>query len=238
MGYPQVPTHYPGPEPPRRVPLALVIAAVAAAVALVAAAAGYVGYRVVTGTLAARQRSAAATPTTGPTTGPTIGPTTGPTTPPATVEPTGPDTAGPAPTAVGMVDVTAVAGQDRAVPVAEMFDSYFGGIDSNHPRQALAEYDPAGVVDPADPDQASQFAQATATTNDSAIALVGLGADPTGRGAVQARVLFTSRQAAGYGPPDDPNETCTRWDITYVLTDDPTAGYRILDDARHSDAAC
>jgi hypothetical protein len=94
------------------------------------------------------------------------------------------------------------------------------------------------VVDAADPDQASQFAHAVSTTDDTDVSLVGLDSDPTGRGAVRARVLFTSHQSAGYGPSTDPDQTCTRWDVTYVLTYDQIAGYRILDNSRHASSAC
>lgn len=237
MVYPQLPTHYPAPEPPHRTPVALIVVAVVAAVAVIVLGAAYVGYRVVTGALAARQHPVAAT---------TTGQPSGPGEPAQTTEPepTGPAPTGTGtapetvPTAVGLVDVTAVAGQGDAEAVAEMFDSYFRGIDDGDIPQALAEYDPAGVVDPADPDQASQFARAVATTRDDGISLVGLGGDPTGRGAVQARVTFTSHQAAGYGPASDPEETCTRWDVTYILTYDRSAGYRILDNARHDDEGC
>jgi hypothetical protein len=34
------------------------------------------------------------------------------------------------------------------------------------------------------------------------------------------------------------DQTCTRWDVTYVLTYDQTAGYRILDNSRHASSAC
>lgn len=144
----------------------------------------------------------------------------------------------PAPTAVGMVDVSAVAGDARAVPVGRMFDTYFGGIDSGAIDQALRVYDPAGVVDPTDPAQAAAFARAVATSSDSDVALAELGDDGTGQGAVGARVVFTSHQAAGYGPPPDTGQTCTRWDVTYVLSYDATAGYRILGNSRHTSTGC
>jgi hypothetical protein len=64
------------------------------------------------------------------------------------------------------------------------------------------------------------FADDISTTQDSDVVLLWIGDD--GSGAAQAQVTFTSRQDPGFGPRARPSETCTLWDITYLLTQ--TAG--------------
>jgi hypothetical protein len=46
--------------------------------------------------------------------------------------------------------------------------------------------------------------------------------------AVFAVTRFRTSQPAGLGPARNPYETCTRWLMTYAITDRPQAGYRIL----------
>jgi hypothetical protein len=143
-----------------------------------------------------------------------------------------------APSTVGIVDISAVNYQPQATPVGQMFDTYFTGINQKNYAQALRMYDPAGVVDPADPDQVNTFSQAISTSTDSGVALTELHQDTTGQGAVEARVVFTSHQSAGYGPDPFPEQSCTHWDITYVLSDDQSVGYRILGNSQHNNSAC
>jgi hypothetical protein len=152
-----------------------------------------------------------------------------------------PTTGAPTPTrpaTVGMVDIRSVNGDPRAVDVATMFDRYFSGVNDKDYQRVLAVYDPAGVLNPGDSAQAAAFSRAVSTTTDSDVTIVELGDDTTGAGAVQARVRFTSHQASGYGPKTAPQQTCTTWDVTYVLTFTRTAGYRILRSSRSSNAGC
>lgn len=43
-----------------------------------------------------------------------------------------------------------------------------------------------------------------------------------------AKVTFCSTQQPGYGPPERKAETCTDWDIAYVLSVAADGGYRIV----------
>jgi hypothetical protein len=141
------------------------------------------------------------------------------------------------PTAVGIVDIGAAAGDARAVLVGRVFDAYFSGINTKDLGRTFAVFDPSGVVNPNDADQRSGFAEGVATTQDTNVRLVGIG-PPTGNGAaLTARVTFVSHQAAGYGPARNPDETCTDWDITYSLTNG-AGGYLILSSSVNSSGPC
>jgi hypothetical protein len=156
-----------------------------------------------------------AAPTVAPTTdGPTVDPTVEP-----TVDPTTP-TVDPAPTAVGMVAIDPTVTDPRAAAVAELFDAYFSAVNAHDTRRAVSAYDPAGVIDPTNADQVATFERETSTTEDSDVALLAVEDDPSGAGgaAVRARVTFTSRQDPGFGPRGRPSETCTHWEVAYVLT--------------------
>jgi threonine dehydrogenase-like Zn-dependent dehydrogenase len=68
------------------------------------------------------------------------------------------------------------------------------------------------------------------------VVLVGL--RPSGSQPVRkAEVTFRSHQAAGYGPSDAPNATCTNWDITYALTQ-PAGQYLIDKVISATDSGC
>ena len=58
--------------------------------------------------------------------------------------------------------------------------------------------------------------------------LESLGSGDGGAVAVTARVAFRSTQAAGMGPKGSENETCTRWQVTYSLSEPGTHQYRIV----------
>jgi hypothetical protein len=153
--------------------------------------------------------------------------------PPATSAPSSPSTTKPgsaAPTKPGSVGVVAIdpaVTDPRAVDVATMFDSHFAAVNAKNYAKAIAVYDPAGVINPNDPGQASDFQRAVSTTTDDQIVLRSVGADPAGRGVLAARVTFRSNQQAGYGPSERPDETCTAWDVTYTLSQ-PGGAYKIL----------
>lgn len=140
----------------------------------------------------------------------------------------------PSETSVGMVDVTSASGGLDARPVAELFDAYFQGVNSRDWETVLALYDPAGVVDATDPEQRRTFTDNMGTTMDYDVRLLEV---QSAGSQVLARVAFRSEQARGYGPKDDPDQTCTLWDITFVLT--PYGdGYRILRPDRHTYWEC
>ncbi|AGL18929.1 hypothetical protein [Actinoplanes sp. N902-109] len=129
------------------------------------------------------------------------------------------------PVAAGMVAYDPVAQRSDAASVAGMLDTYFQAIN-NHDWPALLDlYDPAGVVDPTDPDEANSFTYKMSTTQDTDVRLRSIST----RGELtDARVTFTSRQDPSFGPRRDPDETCTRWDLTFRLTRWEATGYRIL----------
>ena len=133
QGFTRYPTHYPAPEPPHRTPVGLIIAAVV----LIGLGGGYVGYRIITGTLAARHQ---ATPTTAPTT-----------TQPVQPAPSGTATPAPEPTAVGMVDDVRImiAAVIASVLLMMLFAGPIGRFVSDHPTikmLALAFLVVVGVV--------------------------------------------------------------------------------------------
>jgi hypothetical protein len=173
-------------------------------------------------------------PTTGaPTTAPGTG-TGGPTSAPSTAEP------GPAspstPSSVGLVAIDPTVSDPRAADVAAMFDTHFAAVNAKDYVRALSVYDPAGVINPNDSRQASDYQRAISTTSDDQIMLRSVGPDTSGRGVLAARLTFRSSQQAGYGPRERPNETCTAWDVTYTLSQ-PGGTYKIFA-GQATSAAC
>lgn len=132
------------------------------------------------------------------------------------------------PETYGVVDFSRVSGDSRALGVAMMFNEYFSGINSGNYFQALGVLDPAGVVNPNDQRQVERFVKGVSTSLNSDIVLYSLATDTTGAGALRAGVRFVSSQAPGYGPQGSENETCTRWNLTYTLTERTSGEYRIL----------
>ncbi|WP_327009929.1 hypothetical protein OHA72_23475 [Dactylosporangium sp. NBC_01737] len=110
-----------------------------------------------------------------------------------------------------------------------------GEEDRSGPGPAL--YDPAGIVNPNNPKSVTKFSNDVATTYDDDITLRSVTADTTGKGVLQARLTFRSRQDAGKGPVGRPEETCTRWDVTYVLSR-PAGRYLIRAGNGASSAPC
>ena len=142
-------------------------------------------------------------------------------------------------TSVGMIQIAAAFVADaRSAAVASMFDSYFTGIDQKDYQAALAEYDPAGTVNPNDAQQAQSFEQGVSTSNDTNIVLVNIGPADQTAPATSAEVTFQSTQAAGMGPLDAPSETCTKWQLTYVLTQSTNGSYLIYNVSSATDQAC
>jgi hypothetical protein len=142
------------------------------------------------------------------------------------------------PSAVGSVGISDNISVDSAVTaVAGMFNTYFTGINDHNYQQATSVYDPNGIVDPNDSSQVAQFAKGVSTTSDSSITLVNV--TPSDGSMVQtAEVQFTSNQQAGFGPKDNPESTCTNWDVTYTLTLGSSNNYLINSVSSASDSAC
>src|SRR6266508_922708 len=93
--------------------------------------------------------------------------------------------------------------------------------------QALALFDPSGFLNPNDPAQVKSFTEGVSTSTDSQVVLRSITDDAAAEGDLDVRLTLQSHQAAGFGPPGSPDETCTNWDITYQLRP-AGGGYRIL----------
>jgi eukaryotic-like serine/threonine-protein kinase len=227
MSGPPAYLQYPPPKPPRRMHGWII--ALAALVILVPAAA-VAGVAV----LRSHHTPAAAPSTKGPS--PSANPT--PTSAPSTDSPTpAPTTEQPTanPTTVGVVDIAAVAGDPRATAVGRMFDTYFSAINAHDFATAVQVYDPSGSINPNDANQRQTFANGVSTTTDSAAAVQSIG--PNGS-AVPVRITFDSHQQAGYGPKGRPNETCTHWDVTYLLSSPSADQYKILKASKATNRPC
>lgn len=161
------------------------------------------------------------------------------TTPEASTAPSGtaPSSAS-SPSVVGIVDISNGAIDDpQAVDVARMFNTYFSGIDDHNYRKSLSVFDPSGIINPNDPSSLPKFAAADSTSDDTHVVLVNV-KPADGAQASSAEVTFQSQQAAGYGPSGAPNQTCTRWEITYHLTISSPGRYQIYDVTNDVHNAC
>ncbi|MFC0533333.1 hypothetical protein [Phytohabitans kaempferiae] len=119
------------------------------------------------------------------------------------------------PDGVGIVGVHTANDDPNLIAVAGFFDRYFRAINDKDWAAVLSLYAPEGVIDPGDERHRASFIKAMSTTRDEDIHVVSVDStvDP-----VIARVRFVSNQSRGYGPKNRPDETCTRWDVTYALT--------------------
>lgn len=143
------------------------------------------------------------------------------------------------PTSVGTVQIASgIVTDSRSAAVASMFDAYFAGIDQKNYPAALAEYDPAGTVNPNDPQQAQSFEQGVSTSDDTNVVLASIGPAGQTSAATSADVTFQSTQSAGMGPPDNPDETCTEWQVSYVLSQASNGSYLIFNVSSATDQAC
>jgi len=138
---------------------------------------------------------------------------------------------------VGIVDVSAVAADPRAPAVGRVLDVYFSGINAKDFTRALSVFDPAGVLNPGNPDHVGKFAHDDGTSVVSAVVVHGISDDPTRAGAVTVSTTFQSTQASGYGPRGRETETCTRWTVAYTFTASTGGVYLILRGDSQS-AAC
>jgi eukaryotic-like serine/threonine-protein kinase len=145
------------------------------------------------------------------------------------------DSSAPPPGPVGLVDVSAVATDARASDVGSMFDAYFSSINAKQYDQAVQLYDPSGSINPNDANQRQAFAKGVATTTESAVKLLSIGADGD---TVPVHVTFVSNQQPGYGPKGRENETCTQWDVTYALRSPAAHQYRIFRATKATSQPC
>jgi serine/threonine protein kinase len=151
---------------------------------------------------------------------------------------TGNSTAGDSTTAApaaGIVAYDPVAERSDAASVAGMLAAYFDAVNDHDWPALLALYDPGGVVDPTDPDEAARFTYDMSTTRDTDVRLRAI---RTSGNRTYARVTFTSHQEPSFGPKRNRNETCTRWDITFRLAAWNATGYRILGSQDSSNKPC
>ena len=143
------------------------------------------------------------------------------------------------PTSSGMVQIASDLVTDpRSTAVASMFNAYFTGIDQKNYPAALAEYDPAGTINPNDAQQAQSFEQGVSSSDDTDVVLASIGPAGQSTPATSAEVTFQSTQTAGMGPPDDTAETCTKWQLTYVLSQASNGSYLIFNVSSAADRAC
>ena len=143
----------------------------------------------------------------------------------------------PTPTAVGVVQIdSSLVGDSRAVQVATLFDTYFSDITAKNFDAVFQLYDPSGDINTNDPQQRDAFVKADQTSRDDDGTLTAL--SPAGPGpATTADVTFRSQQAAGYGPGNNPDQTCTMWSLTYTLTYTSDGKY-LIKSASGTPAAC
>jgi hypothetical protein len=131
------------------------------------------------------------------------------------------------PAAVGTVRLDPSLDPAQAPAVAAVFDKYFTAVNARNANGALAVMDPNGSINQGDASAVKRFSDGISTSSDDDILLLALGPDPTGKGTLQARVTFRSQQGAGKGPKGRESETCTRWDVTYSVTQPGGGDYRI-----------
>ncbi|MEV6924424.1 hypothetical protein AB0M46_07935 [Dactylosporangium sp. NPDC051485] len=180
----------------------------------------------------------AADPSTAAPAGPTATPattspsggrtTTAPATPTASPTSAAPTQVPPTlPASVGSVRLDPSLDPVQAPAVAGVFDRYFAAVNARNATAALGVMDPGGSINQGDPSAVKRFTDGISTSTDDDIVLLALGPDPTGKGVLQARVTFRSRQEPGKGPKGRESEACTRWDVTYSLTQPGGGEYRI-----------
>jgi len=135
---------------------------------------------------------------------------------------------------VGIIDVTAVSENERMSVIAAMFNDYFSAINVKDFDRALGHYDPNGVIDPSDPSHRAAFIGGMSAATDSDIVMYRI--DVTSD-LPKVGLRFRSHQSAGYGPKGREQETCTDWDVKYILTL-AEGSYRILRAAEASSRPC
>lgn len=162
-----------------------------------------------------------------------------PTTAATTATPTSADTTDASPTMVGAVGISpSIAGDPRAAQVASLFDTYFTGVDQQDYATVLADYDPSGSFNTNNAQQVSEFEQGVSTSDDTAVELLAISPGSQSSPVTSAEVTFQSTQSAGYGPAGNTDQTCTDWELTYVLTQDASGDYLIFKTSGVSDHGC
>src|SRR5206468_2115994 len=96
-----------------------------------------------------------------------------------------------------------------AAPTPSQLPKGGPGVDQKDYQQALAQYDPNGVVNPGDSNQARQFEQGVSTSDDTDVQLLEIQPVDQSSPVKSADVTFQSSQSPGSGPTDNPDETCT-----------------------------
>jgi hypothetical protein len=157
-------------------------------------------------------------------------------TPSPTPTPTPTPTPSPT-TSVGAVQIdSSVVDDPRAAQVATLFNDYFTAITAKNFDAVFALYDPAGDLNTNDQSQRDALEKADSTSSDDDGTLTALspsGTDPV----TTANVTFRSRQQAGYGPGNNPDQTCTMWSLTYTLSYTSDGRY-LIKSATGTPASC
>jgi hypothetical protein len=156
-------------------------------------------------------------------------PTTAPPAPPRrrTTVPPPPPREPYVPRYLGVVDYAPASADPRAFDVAWMLDAYFSGINERDYERTRAVIDSRHPIDPHSTAGWSAFIDGVSTTYDSDIVLREVADDHLGEGSAMAWVTFQSTQDPGYGPSGSEDQTCTRWDMRYTLSE-PTPGQFLL----------
>jgi hypothetical protein len=166
----------------------------------------------------------------------TVEPGGGSTVEPTTLTPDGPATPdSPEPPAQpGIVTVAPTVVDPRIEDIVAPLETYFAGINGHDYQTAASVLDPAGPVNPYNPEEFRRFAEGLVTTTNSDIVLQAVSDDADGF--VRVVVTFRSEQEAGYGPKGRELETCTRWRVVYRLQ--ATAGGYLIRYASSNSQAC
>jgi serine/threonine protein kinase len=132
------------------------------------------------------------------------------------------------PTRAALVDVSAVATDDRTPGLAAMFDTYFSSINAEQYDRAIAMYDPAGGISSTSFRQRQKFRDELSGTHIADVRLLSIGAGNAAPVVAVASVAYRSTQPDGKGPAGRKHETCTRWTVAYELSSATPAQYRML----------
>jgi hypothetical protein len=109
--------------------------------------------------------------------------------------------------------------------VADVFDTYFTGINQRDPGRSLAVMTPRLQ---GDADSRAEFAKNVSTSHDTDVVIHSL--TMPSAGVARASVTFTSTQAQEYG---NEGNTCLRWSLTYTLQE--VGGSYLIDNSEAND---
>jgi len=138
---------------------------------------------------------------------------------------------------VGIVDLSAVSSDPRALVIGQVLDSYFSGINQRDWARAVSALD-SHVVDSSDPNQMATFERGESTTNDSNVVVQSINENSDAPSGLSATVTLQSRQDPSLGPD---GQACTLWNLEYLFsgTEGSTEGsFLYIYKTRGSHTAC